>query len=150
MTAEGRWPSPGLLTRAYADGNQGERRTVSAADTHIATHELTTAVLGLPRIGASRELKQAIEYIRQGCEALEYVHSQQIVHRDVKPHNLILGRDGIILVDFGIARLFEDQTEDEGTIGIGTPRYMAPEVFAGGSVCLHRSQRRSTRHTRKD
>jgi hypothetical protein len=79
-------------------------------------------------------LDQAMEHIRQGCEALEYVHAQQIVHRDVKPHNLILGRDGIILVDFGIARLLEDLTEDSGTVGIGTPRYMAPEVFAGGSV----------------
>jgi Protein kinase domain/GAF domain len=79
-------------------------------------------------------LDSAIEYIRQACEALEYVHDQQIVHRDVKPHNLILGRDGVILVDFGIARLLEEQTEEEGTVGIGTPRYMAPEVFAGGSV----------------
>jgi Protein kinase domain/GAF domain len=79
-------------------------------------------------------LESAMEYIQQAAEALEYVHAQQIVHRDVKPHNLILGRDGVVLVDFGIARLLEEQTEDEGTIGIGTPRYMAPEVFAGGSV----------------
>jgi hypothetical protein len=77
----------------------------------------------------------AIQYIGQACEALEYVHAQQIVHRDVKPHNLILDRgEGVMLVDFGIARLIEEQTEDEGTVGIGTPRYMAPEVFAGGSV----------------
>ena len=39
-----------------------------------------------------------------------------------------------MLVDFGVARLLEDEEEDEGTAGIGTPRYMAPEVFAGGSV----------------
>jgi hypothetical protein len=80
------------------------------------------------------ELALAIDYARQACEALEYVHAQQIVHRDVKPHNLILSKDGIVLVDFGIARLLEDEDEDEGTAGIGTPRYMAPEVFAGGSV----------------
>ncbi len=79
-------------------------------------------------------LPQAVEFIRQGCEALQYVHEQQIVHRDVKPHNLIVGYNGIVLVDFGIARLLEDEEEDEGTTGIGTPRYMAPEVFAGGSV----------------
>lgn len=76
---------------------------------------------------------QAIEYVRQTCEALQYVHDQQIVHRDVKPQNLILAEHGVVLVDFGIARLL-DETESPGTVGIGTPRFMAPEVFAGGSV----------------
>jgi len=76
---------------------------------------------------------QAIEYVRQTCEALSYVHEQQIVHRDVKPQNLILSEAGVVLVDFGIARLL-DEAEQQGTVGIGTPRFMAPEVFAGGNV----------------
>jgi serine/threonine protein kinase len=76
---------------------------------------------------------QAIEYTRQTCEALQYVHDQQIVHRDVKPQNLILSESGVVLVDFGIARLL-DEVEEQGTVGIGTPRFMAPEVFAGGNV----------------
>jgi GAF domain-containing protein len=42
------------------------------------------------------------------------------------------GTDGVVLVDFGIAR--ELSEEDQGTVGIGTPRFMAPEVFAGGTV----------------
>ena len=75
----------------------------------------------------------AIEYVRHGCEALSYVHSQQIVHRDVKPQNMILGTDGVVLVDFGVARALGAE-EDQGTIAVGTPRYMAPEVFAGGTV----------------
>src|SRR5271154_462702 len=85
---------------------------------------------GDPGLGLDR----AVEYTRQACEALQYVHEQQIVHRDVKPHNLILGENGVVLVDFGIARLLADEEEDEGTVGVGTPKYMAPEVFAGGAV----------------
>src|SRR5215213_7395683 len=79
----------------------------------------------------------AIEYTRQACEALQYVHDQQIVHRDVKPANLIDVPDpgGVVLVDFGVARLIgEEEQVDAGTVGIGTPRFMAPEVFAGGTV----------------
>ncbi len=76
---------------------------------------------------------QSIEYVRHTCEALSYVHDQQIVHRDVKPQNLILSENGVVLVDFGIARLL-DEVEQQGTVGIGTPRFMAPEVFAGGNV----------------
>ena len=78
-------------------------------------------------------VEQAVEHVRQTCEALQYVHDQQIIHRDVKPQNMILGEDGIVLVDFGIARQLDD-TESSGTVGIGTPRFMAPEVFAGGQV----------------
>jgi serine/threonine protein kinase len=75
----------------------------------------------------------AIEYVRQSCEALQYVHDQQIIHRDVKPQNMILSERGVVLVDFGIARILGDE-DAPGTVGIGTPRFMAPEVFAGGNV----------------
>ena len=75
---------------------------------------------------------EAVEHVRQACEALVYVHAQHIVHRDVKPANLILGDRGVVLVDFGIAR--EAASTDHGTGGIGTPRFMAPEVLAGGMV----------------
>jgi hypothetical protein len=82
-------------------------------------------------------VEDAIEYTRQACEALQYVHDQQIVHRDVKPANLIDAPDpeAVVLVDFGVARMIgEEEQVDQGTVGIGTPRFMAPEVFAGGTV----------------
>jgi eukaryotic-like serine/threonine-protein kinase len=75
---------------------------------------------------------EVIEYARQTCEALQYVHDQQIVHRDVKPQNLICGERGVTVVDFGVATQLD--ASQAGTVGIGTPRFMAPEVFAGGMV----------------
>jgi predicted Ser/Thr protein kinase len=74
---------------------------------------------------------EAVDYARQACEALAYVHEQHVIHRDVKPENLILGGDGVVLVDFGIAR--ERRASGEGTAAVGTPGFMAPEVI-GGSV----------------
>ena len=77
-------------------------------------------------------MADAVEYVRHACEALQYVHDEQVVHRDVKPRNLILGGDGVVLVDFGIAR--EIDADDPGTRAIGTPQFMAPEVLMGESV----------------
>ena len=77
---------------------------------------------------------EVIEYARQTCEALQYVHAQQIVHRDVKPQNLICDDRGVVLVDFGVATQLD--ATDTGTVGVGTPRFMAPEVFAGGTVSV--------------
>ena len=86
------------------------------------------------RGGPGLPLDEGIELTLQACEALRSVHENQIIHRDVKPRNLILCDRGVVLVDFGIARQFDEEEDDVGTIGIGTPKYMAPEVFAGGGV----------------
>lgn len=73
-----------------------------------------------------------LQHARQASEGLQYVHEQNVVHRDVKPHNLICGEAGIVLVDFGIAR--EQAAGDTGTRAIGTPLYMAPEVLVGEEI----------------
>lgn len=74
---------------------------------------------------------EVLAYAAQACDALRYIHEQSIVHRDVKPQNLIVGQQGVVLVDFGIAR----EIADAGTTrAIGTPLYMAPEVLVGESV----------------
>ncbi len=77
---------------------------------------------------------------RQLCRALEVAHAQGVVHRDIKPPNLVLDAQGFLKVmDFGIARLVEgrqppgSQLTASGSI-IGTPEYMAPEQLMGESV----------------
>src|SRR5439155_18893998 len=69
---------------------------------------------------------------RQVANALDYAHSQNVLHRDVKPANLLLDAAGIVWVaDFGLAKVLEqDQVSNTGDI-VGTLRYMAPEQFQG-------------------
>jgi serine/threonine-protein kinase len=77
---------------------------------------------------------------KQVCRALEVAHEEGIVHRDIKPQNLLVDPAGFLKVmDFGIARLAERRAEPghaltEAGAVIGTPQYMAPEQLFGGSV----------------
>jgi serine/threonine protein kinase len=67
---------------------------------------------------------------------LAYVHEREIVHRDVKPSNILIGRDGVVrLADFGIARLQGDTSGHTGSgTTIGTAAYIAPEQVRGEAV----------------
>src|SRR5262249_19418972 len=75
---------------------------------------------------------EALEIARQACEALDHVHRQGMVHRDVKPGNLLLFDGGLVkLADFGIARSAEAVTLTLTGLAVGTPEYMSPEQADG-------------------
>jgi serine/threonine-protein kinase len=69
------------------------------------------------------------------CSAIAFAHSQQILHRDLRPANILLTRDGVAKVtDFGTSRILELQKEGFARTRIGSPPYMAPEHFRGRAV----------------
>jgi serine/threonine-protein kinase len=88
------------------------------------------------RLGKPLPWRQAIQMIIPIAHALEYVHSQNIINRDVKPSNILMTETGQpMLTDFGLVKLFGQQDKEttltsSGT-GLGTPDYMAPEQWTG-------------------
>ncbi|HEX2450576.1 MAG TPA: protein kinase [Gemmatimonadales bacterium] len=82
-------------------------------------------------------LDDAVRVAREAAEALGYAHEHGVIHRDVKPENIMLTRDGNTLVaDFGIARAVAGEPGEHLTatgMSVGTPAYMSPEQAAGAS-----------------
>lgn len=86
----------------------------------------------LHRRGAILSVQMIVPYMRQVAAALQYAHNQRVVHRDVKPENMLLGEDEkVLLSDFGSALLQDAQHKRDIA---GTVTYMAPEQIAGRPV----------------
>ena len=81
---------------------------------------------GLPDPWSAAALTEQI------CRALAQAHAKNVIHRDVKPANILISEDGRVKVgDFGVARLAEGSSDGASATIVGTPRYMAPEQARG-------------------
>ncbi len=87
-------------------------------------------------MGKPLDLRTAAGIVRQVAEALNYAHQNGVVHRDVKPSNILMA-DGkwALLTDFGLARMVESSAQlTKSGVGVGTPAYMSPEQGQGLKV----------------
>ena len=87
------------------------------------------------KLGEPLSWQEAVHILLPIAEALDYAHSQKVIHRDVKPSNILLTQTfKPMLSDFGIAKILESEETATLTgtgIGVGTPEYMAPEQWTG-------------------
>src|SRR5712692_7803153 len=82
--------------------------------------------------GSVLPLPQIITYVKQVAAALQYAHEQKFIHRDVKPENMLLGRQQeVLLSDFGLAALAHSSASLSTKEAVGTLPYMAPEQIEG-------------------
>jgi tetratricopeptide (TPR) repeat protein/predicted Ser/Thr protein kinase len=99
-------------------------------DKHVIAMEF---VDGRSLAGDKLPAPKAADLIAQVSRAVEYAHSRGIIHRDIKPHNIMVDREGKpFVMDFGLAKSLEghSQITMSGTV-VGTPSYMAPEQASG-------------------
>ena len=84
---------------------------------------------------------QALDILRPLAAALDYAHERGLVHRDVKPSNIIVEPTGqVTLTDFGIARAAVGTRLTATGVMVGTPEYMSPEQATGGALSPHTDQ----------
>src|SRR5712692_3582041 len=77
-------------------------------------------------------LPQIVSWVKQVASALQYAHEQRVIHRDVKPENMLLGpREGVLLSDFGVATVVHSSASLSTQSAMGTLAYMAPEQIEG-------------------
>ncbi len=99
----------------------------------VMEYVAATDLRDLLTTGGALEPAQATEVVASLCDALDAAHSHGLVHRDVKPENILIARDGKVKVaDFGIAVVADLERTSPGGAIVGTLRYLSPEQ-AGGS-----------------
>lgn len=95
---------------------------------YVSGEDLKTLMRRIGRISAGK----AAFIVRQICEGLAEAHGQGVIHRDLKPQNIMIDKEGDVrIMDFGIARSLRTRGITEAGVIMGTPEYMSPEQVEG-------------------
>src|SRR5437588_8310561 len=95
---------------------------------HVSGHSCAELLRDLGRL----DVQQGVDIIAQACRGLEYAHRHGVVHRDVKPGNLLVSDDDVVkLADFGIARATDQSSITQVGSVLGTAAYLSPEQARG-------------------
>lgn len=108
-----------------------------ANDVHYIAMELLTGktVRQLLHEKGRLPVDQTLNILLQVARALDYAHKQGVVHRDVKPDNIVVTEEGLVkLTDFGIARVANDLLRTQKEVLMGSPAYMSPEQILGEAI----------------
>lgn len=85
--------------------------------------------------GKRLPVSQVLDIVKQVAQGLAYAHEHGIVHRDVKPSNIMVIHDGHVkITDFGIARMTSSTVQTQAGVVLGSPKYMSPEQVLGKSI----------------
>ncbi len=119
------------LARKIAHKNVGKMFDINEEEgTHYITMEYVSGqdLKGLIKQTGQLAIGTSISIAKQVCEGLSEAHKVGVVHRDLKPNNIMIDRDGEVrIMDFGIARSLKEKGITGAGVMIGTPEYMSPE-----------------------
>ncbi len=123
-------PNIANIHQAGVIGDAGSEVPYFAMEYVVNAHDLVTYV-------ASRSFttRERLKFLIRICEAVHHGHQRGVIHRDLKPGNILVGTDGVPrVIDFGVARI-ADQSTGQPTLtqtgqNIGTPHYMSPEQLS--------------------
>jgi len=125
--AAGKLIHPGIVTIFDVGDDQGL--------SYIAMEYIEGITLeGATKPGRLLPIETAVKMVQQACEALDHAHQNKVIHRDVKPANLmVIGGRQLKIMDFGLAKNPSANLTSAGTL-VGTPNYMSPEQIMGRAL----------------